>query len=94
MTKKRDGSIKARKCAIGSKHHDFDGYNKANGSSPEVSTKGVILTPAITGHFGHDVATVDIPNALLWADNDGKVLIKLHSQMVELLVAIDPSLYI
>ena len=63
VTEKRDGRIKSRKCAIGSKQRDFDGYNKANGSSPKVSTKGLILTVDIDGHFGGDVATIYIPNA-------------------------------
>ena len=93
MTGKRDGRIKARKCAIGSKQRDFDGYNKANGSSSAVSTKGVILTASIDGHFGHDVAMIDIRNAFLWDDNDDEVLIKLRVKMVELLVDLDPSLY-
>ena len=55
-----DGRIKARKFAIGSNQRDLDGYNTADGSSPTVSTKGVILTLAIDGHFGHDIATINI----------------------------------
>ena len=94
VTEKRDGRIKSRKCAIYSKHCNFDGYNKANGSSPTVSTKGIIQTAAIYGHFGRDVATIDITNALLWDDNNGEVLMKLCGKMVELLVAPYPSLYI
>ena len=93
LTKKRDGCIKARKCPIGSKHRDFDGYNKADGSSPAVSTKGIILTAAIDGHFLRDVATIDIPNTFLWADNDFEVLMKLCGKMVNLLVPLDLSLY-
>ena len=58
-----------------------------------MSTKGVILPAAIDGQFGRDVATIDIPNAFLWTDNDGEVLMKLCGQMVELLVALDPNLY-
>ena len=71
VAENRDGRIKARKCAIGSKQRDFYGYNKADGSSPMVYTKGIILTTAIDGHFGNDVATVNIPNDFFWADNDG-----------------------
>ena len=94
MTEKRNGRIKARKCDICRKQRDFDGYNKADGSSPTVSTKGIIITAAIDGNFGCDVATIDIPNAFLWADNDVEVLIKLRGKMVELSVDLDPSIYI
>ena len=94
MTEKRNGRIKARKCAICRKQRDFDGYNKADRSSPTVSTKVIILSVDINVHCGLDVATIYIPNAFLWADNNGKVLMKLRCDMIELLVDLDPSLYI
>ena len=34
ITERRDGRIKSRKCAIGSKQQKFEGYDKAAGSSP------------------------------------------------------------
>ena len=85
ITEKRDGRIKARKVAIGSKQRSFDGYNKANGSSPTVSTKGVILTAAIDGHFCRNVATINIPNAFLWANNEGEVIMKLRGKWLNYL---------
>ena len=33
ITEKRNGDVKARKVAIGSKHRTYDGYDKSNGSS-------------------------------------------------------------
>ena len=59
-----------------------------------VSSKDTIITAAIDGHFGRDVATTDIPNDFLRDDNDGEVLMKLRVNMVELLVALYPSIYI
>ena len=93
VTEKRYTCIKAHKCAIGSKQREFDGYSKAYGSSPLVSTKGIILTAATDGNFERYVATIDIANAFLWADNDGEVLMKISGNMVELLVDLDPILY-
>ena len=67
MTEKRDGRIKSRKCDIGSKQQKNEGYDKAAGSSPTVSTDGLIVTIAIDAHEGKDVATMDTPIAFLYA---------------------------
>ena len=50
IVEKRDGRIKARKCAVGSKQRTFEGYNKANWASPTVSTDGVLITSATEAH--------------------------------------------
>ena len=34
IVEKRDGRIKARKCAVGSKQRTFGGYNKADWTPP------------------------------------------------------------
>ena len=52
IVEKRDGRIKARKCAVGSKQRTFEGYNKADWASPTVSTDGVLITSAIEAHEG------------------------------------------
>ena len=45
LTRKRDGSIKARKCADGSSKQRFeDGYEKNNGAAPTVATDSAIPT--------------------------------------------------
>ena len=46
----RNGDIKARKCAVGSKQRTFPGYVKLEWASPKVSTDGVILTFTIEAH--------------------------------------------
>ena len=92
-TEKRDGRIKSRKCAIGSKQQKSEGYDKATGSSPTVSTDGLIVITAIDAHNERDVATIDIPTAFLHAQNDGHVIMLLRGKMVELLVKLQPELY-
>ena len=86
VTEKKDGRIKSRKCAIGSKQRNFEGYDKAAGSSPTVSIDGLIVTMVIYAHEGRDMATMDIPTVFLHAKNDGPIIILLRGKMVELLV--------
>ena len=93
LTEKRSGIIKGRKCAIGSKQRTFEGYNKADGSSPTVSTDGLIITCAIDGYENRDVAIVDIPGAFLQADNDEFILMLLRGKLAEMMVRVDPKLY-
>ena len=93
ITEKRDGRIKSKKCAIGSKQRKFEGYDKAAGSSPTISTDGLIVTTAIYAHKGRDVATIDIPTAFPHAKKDGYITMLLRRKMVELLVKPQPELY-
>ena len=93
ITEKKDGRIKSRKCAIGSKQRKFDGYDKSAGISPTVSTDDLIVTTAIDVHEGRDVATLDIPTAFLYADNDEHIIMLLKGKVVKLLVQLQPELY-
>eukprot|EP00957_Ditylum_brightwellii_P036134 2737709-Ditylum_brightwellii.AAC.1 len=54
IVEKRNGDIKARKCAVGSKQQTFPGYVKSEWASPMVSTDGVIITFMIEAHQGRD----------------------------------------
>ena len=47
ITKKRNGDIKARKVADGSKQRSYDGYGKSDGSSPTVATDSIFLTGVV-----------------------------------------------
>ena len=93
ITEKRDGQIKSRKCAIGNKQCTYDGYYKPAGSSPTVTTKGLILSTAIDAFEGQKMAKVDIGTAFLHADNDKEVLMKLRGKVVELLVQLERTMY-
>ena len=93
ITEKRDGRIESHKCVTGSKQQQNDGYDKAAGSSPTVSTDGLIVTTAIDAHEGRDVANMDIPIAFLHAKNNGHIIMLLRGKMVKLLVKLQPELY-
>ena len=70
IEQKTSGKIKGRNCAIGSKQRTYEGYDKKAGSSPTVSTDGLIITTAIDAHEERDVATVDVRGAFLWTLNN------------------------
>ncbi len=93
LTEKRNGEIKGRKVADGSKQRTFEGYKRSDGTSPTVSTDGLLITAAIDGYEGRDVAIMDIPGAFLQAENDEFVLMLLRGKLAEMMVKIDPSLY-
>ena len=43
ITEKWDGTIKRSKCAVGSKQLTYEGFNKADGALPTMSTDGLII---------------------------------------------------
>ena len=63
VKQKRCGKIKARGCADGRKQRDYT--NKEDASSPTVAIESIMILCAIDAKEGRDVATVDIPGALL-----------------------------
>eukprot|EP00957_Ditylum_brightwellii_P015870 1195444-Ditylum_brightwellii.AAC.1 len=93
IVEKRNGDIKSRKCAVGSKQQTFSGYVKLEWASPTVSTDGVIITSTIEVYQGWGVAIVDLPNAFLSASNNEQTLMLLKGKLAELMVQIDPKLY-
>ena len=92
ITEKRDGRIKARKCAVGSKQRTYEGYEKSNGTAPTVTTDAVLITGVFDAHEERYTASCDIPGAFLHADNDETVLMLLRGKLAELLVKVDPKL--
>ena len=86
--KKRNGDIKARKCAVGSKQRTFPGYVKSEWVSPTVSMESVIITSIIEAH-----AVIGLPNVFLNADNNEQTLMLLKGKLAELMVQIDPNIY-
>ena len=93
ITEKRNGDVKARNVAIGSKQRMYDGYNKRNGSSPTVNTASVFITGVVDTHECRAVTMLDIKNAFLNDENDEYVLMLLRGKLAELLVKVNPSLY-
>ena len=78
---------------MGNKQRTYDGYDKSTGSSPTVTTKGLVLTCGIDAFEGRKLAIVDIGTAILHADNDEEVLMKLRGKIVELLVQLERTMY-
>ena len=93
INEKRNGDIKARKVADGSKQRTYTGYEKSYGSSPTVATDIIFLTGVVDARERRDIAILDIANAFLHATNDEKVLMLLRGKLAEMMVAADPELY-
>ena len=62
ITEKRNGDIKARKVAVGSKQRTYNGYNKSNDSSSTLNNDSVFLTGVIDAHERRALSMLDIDN--------------------------------
>ena len=96
VTKKKDGRLKSRTCANGSKQRIWS--NREENASPTISTKGLLMTYVIDAKEERDVMLSDILNAFVKTDNenykDGKqVVMKLYGALVDMLVELDPQTY-
>ena len=97
MVEKRDGRIKSRACANGSKQRAW--MQKEEASSPTVRTESLMLSCTIDAMEHRSVGTTDIPNAFIQtenvklADDHGMDIIKIRGILVEMLVAIAPNTY-
>ena len=92
LVEKRDGRIKARACANGSKQREW--MAKGEAASPTVGLESVLLTATIEAHENRDVAVIDIPNAFVQTDFEGEmVVMKVRGQLAEILVSMAPEIY-
>ena len=92
LTEKRDGRIKARACANGSKQRKW--MSKEDSTSPTVSLPAVLATAVIDAHEGREVAIIDIPNAFVQTDNSGEVVhMKIRGELALILVQLFPEFY-
>ena len=95
LVEKRDGKIKSRHCANGSKQRAW--MNPEEAASPTAMTESVMLTATLEAQEGRDVATFDIPNAFIQTpveerDAQGdRIVMKIRGAMVNMLVELDPS---
>ena len=95
LVEKKDGRIKARHCANGSKQRNW--INPEEAASPTVMTDSILLTAGIEAKEGRDVATWDIPNAFIQTaveeiDKDGdRIVMKIRGAMVDMLLELDPK---
>ena len=92
LTEKRDGRIKARACANGSKQREW--MSKEDSTSPTVSLPAVLATAVIDAHEGREVAIIDIPNAFVQTENVGEVVhMKIRGELALILVQLFPEYY-
>ena len=95
LVEKKDGKIKARHCANGSKQRQWMRSDEA--ASPTVMTESVLLTAGIEAKENRDVATYDIPNAFIQThveerDAQGdRIVMKIRGAMVDMLLEIDET---
>ena len=59
VTEKRNGDIKARNVAGGSKQRTYEGYETKDGASPKVLTESVFPTGVINAHERRVMATIN-----------------------------------
>jgi hypothetical protein len=59
--------------------------------SMSMSIEAVVLSSVIVAQEYCDVATIDIPGAIIQADMDKVVQMQLWGKMADLLVSIDPT---
>ena len=92
IKEKRDGSIKGRSCANGSKQRKYlkEGESVA---SPTVSTEANLSTLVVDAFEGRDVAVYDVPGAFLQSDiPDDKVLhMCLRDEFVDIMCQVNPA---
>ena len=97
LTEKRDGRVKARTCADGSKQRKW--MNKEEAASPTVHLESVLLQSVIDAKEGRDVCVIDIPNAFIITDNEKLAdhheidIMKIKGRLADLLVEMAPEVY-
>eukprot|EP00804_Cyclotella_cryptica_P006122 CCRYP_010732-RA/>CCRYP_010732-RA protein AED:0.20 eAED:0.22 QI:0/0/0/1/1/1/2/0/901 len=91
LTQKRDGQIKGRACANGSKQRGY--IDKELATSPTVLTDSLMITATIDAVDLRDIVTLDIPGVFLHADLDEDVIMVLRGELAELMAKVKPKLY-
>jgi hypothetical protein len=95
--RKRDGTIKARTCADGSKQRSW--MYREETSSPTAQVESILLTAVIEAKEARDVVTADIPNAFVQTSvpntdsDEDRITMKITGPLVEMLVELDPEIY-
>ena len=66
--------------------------SREDAAAPTVTTESAYIT-AIDAEEEHDVAIIEFPGALLHAYMDHLVVMVLHGELAELIVAVAPKIY-
>ena len=97
LVEKRDGRIKARNVADGSKQRTW--MSKEEAASPTVALESVMLSAVIDAKEEREVAVVDIPNAFIQTENERlqdhhkKDILKVKGRLADMLIMIAPEVY-
>ena len=97
LVEKKDGKIKARKCANGSKQRNW--LSNEDTASPTVMTQSTCITCTIDAKEGREVMTCDLPNAFIQSklpeyDKDGaRYIMTVKGPLVDYLLQINSVLY-
>jgi hypothetical protein len=87
LTEKRDETVKARVCVIGSTQQAC--ISRKEASSPTAALEAIITTGVIDAKQKRDVMTLDIPNAFVQTDialDRDKIIMKIRGQLVDILL--------
>lgn len=92
IKEKRDGKIKGRTCANGSRQRRYLNEDESI-SSPTVSLEGLLATLVIDAFEERDVAIFDVPGAYLHAKmpKDKQILMKIRDQFVDIMCEVNPE---
>jgi hypothetical protein len=91
LNKKRNGDIKARSCTNRSKQREH--IAKEEAAVLTVALEFVFITTEIDAKENWKVVTIDIPGAILHANNEDYVIMKMVGTLVESMVMANPKLY-
>jgi hypothetical protein len=81
---------------VAGRNKQCDFIDKEDASSPTVTQDSVVLTCMIDAKENQDVATIDIPNAIIQTvveDSKDRVIIQIQGLMVDILEKIEAHLY-
>ena len=91
LTEKRDGTVKARQCADGSKQRIWT--DKRETASPTVSLESILLTATIEAKEHREVAVADTPDAFIQTENEGETVhMKTRGELAHLLTSTAPHI--
>jgi hypothetical protein len=91
LKEKRNGDIKARSCANGSKQREH--ITKEEAALPTVALESIFITAAIDAKEHWKVVIIDIPGAFLHANNQDYIIMKMVGTLAELMVKTNLKLY-
>ncbi len=91
LRQKKNGAVKARSCANGNPQREH--IAKEEAAAPTAALESVFLTLTIDAKENREVVTIDIPGAILHADNKDYMIMKMVGTLAKLMVKTNPKMY-